>query len=149
MKFVDLTGKTFGRLKVLAHSFKKNSSSYWHCRCSCGVFKIIEGRHLKRGSVTSCGCYKREVDTLRFFKHGHNTRVSISHEYKAWRSMLLRCSSGLKRYEGRGIKVCKRWKKFSLFLKDVGYAPSPKHTLDRINNNGNYTKRNIRRLIIT
>lgn len=47
-------------------------------------------------------------------------------------------------YGGRGIKVCKRWMKFSNFLDDVGLRPQKDWVLDRINNNGNYTPKNVR-----
>jgi hypothetical protein len=47
-------------------------------------------------------------------------------------------------YGGRGIKVCARWEKYENFLADMGRRPTPKHTIDRKNNNGNYTPKNCR-----
>ena len=47
-------------------------------------------------------------------------------------------------YGARGIKVCKRWREdFAAFLADVGMPPSPKHTLERKKNDGDYTPGNV------
>ena len=48
-------------------------------------------------------------------------------------------------YWGRGIRVCKRWiDSYKNFISDVGRRPSPKHSLDRINNDGSYEPENVR-----
>lgn len=67
-------------------------------------------------------------------------------ELKVWRSMRARCrDKNNKNYGARGISVCKRWNEsFYLFFKDMGPRPSPEHSIDRINNNGNYCKNNCR-----
>jgi len=64
-------------------------------------------------------------------------------EYKAWKAMKQRCfNPNNKRYSdygGRGIGVCDRWKNsFQNFLADMGSRPTAKHSLDRINNDGDY-----------
>lgn len=74
---------------------------------------------------------------------------SRSVEYRVWRSMIERCYQRTHpkypRYGGRGITVCKRWRKsFFNFLADVGRRPAPKMTIDRENNDGNYEPGNVR-----
>ena len=80
--------------------------------------------------------------------HGHDRRGKRSKEYRAWVNMVWRCYSTVckqyKDYGGRGIRVCDEWNDFGTFLKDVGLAPSKDHTLDRINNDGNYEPGNVR-----
>lgn len=62
--------------------------------------------------------------------------------------MLSRCRNpkddSFPSYGGRGISVCRGWYNFLCFLSDMGRRPSPKHTLDRIDNNGNYEPGNVR-----
>lgn len=68
--------------------------------------------------------------------------------YQTWNRMRSRClgkkSRWYKNWGGRGIKICPEWDSFAVFLADMGEKPSPKHSLDRIDNNGNYCKENCR-----
>ena len=81
--------------------------------------------------------------------HGHNTREGQTPEYTAWCGMIGRCYNSnnrkFKDYGGRGISVCDRWRdSFISFLEDMGEKPSASHSLDRIDNNGNYEPGNCR-----
>lgn len=78
---------------------------------------------------------------------GESRGGSCTKEYRAWKSMKSRGGPNNKDrfyYYDRGIRVCERWQAFEFFLKDVGYAPSPHHTLDRIDNNKGYEPGNVR-----
>ena len=72
--------------------------------------------------------------------------MSKTPEYHAWHDMKARCfNPNHKRYSdwgGRGITVCDRWLNLDNFLADMGTKPSPKHSLDRIDNNGDYSPKN-------
>ena len=80
---------------------------------------------------------------------GTPERNATTKEYTAWSSMKDRCfnpnNTHYARYGGRGIKVCDEWRdSFETFYKDVGIAPSKKHSLDKINNDGDYSPDNTR-----
>lgn len=70
----------------------------------------------------------------------------LSPEYKAWGHMKERCYNSncvnYKNYGARGITLCDRWKDFINFYQDMGTKPSNKHSLERIDNNGNYEPNN-------
>ena len=72
----------------------------------------------------------------------------VAPEYHSWKSMLQRCTNpknkAFARYGGRGIVVCERWRTFQHFMTDMGPQPSPEHSIDRINNDGNYEPGNCR-----
>jgi len=144
MKFIDLTGNKYFRLKVLERAPNtEKGNTRWKSVCECGNEVITSSNDLTSGNTKSCGCYKREVTVLKNSSHG----MSNSNEYKSWQAMINRCYNpkyeSFKDYGGRGITVCDDWRhSFENFYKDVGKRPHIKYSLDRIDNNGNYEKVN-------
>ena len=150
MKLIDLQYKVFGKLTVLKRGENRVEPSgktkvYWLCRCECGTEKEFEGSSLRQGTSRSCGCVGKE--RIKNFNLSHN--MSKSKEYRAWQKMKERCyNPNIERYPvygGRGIKVCDRWlESFDNFYEDMGPRPSSKHSIDRIDVNGDYEPGNCR-----
>jgi len=133
---LNLVGHTNGRLKVIAPLPRNDKGEYmWHCRCYCGNFceySTPKIRHTK-WPAQSCGhCYLDK----RFKK-----------EYHTWENMKDRCYNKNRarypNYGGRGITVCQRWRHdFLYFLEDMGLCPTPWHTIERKDVDGNYEPSN-------
>lgn len=143
----DLAGLRFGRLLVLSRRamvIDGNIRRRWRAFCDCGCVTYVHATQLTRGTTQSCGCLARELSSKREQTHG----ASKTREYRIWFHMRRRCEKESARdwadYGGRGIKVCERWQDFSNFLDDVGLAPSPIHSIEREDNNGNYEPTNCR-----
>lgn len=142
---VDLTGQRFGKLIALRRCEGNVKVTYWECICECGTVKAILYNNLHYGRTRSCGCLEASSKIGRKKTHG----MRHYPEYAIWSSIKSRCLN--KRhdrfcdYGGRGIKVCKEWtRSFEEFYKDMGPRPSKNHSIDRINNNGNYEPGNCR-----
>jgi len=141
---IDVTDMRFGRLVVTGRAPNVGGKAAWLCRCECGNTRNVIGTLLRTGKTKSCGCWKAERIGNDRRRHG----LTDSPEHLAWMRMRARCSNaklvGYKNYGGRGISVCERWMLFENFLSDMGLRPSPKHSIDRINNDGNYEPSNCR-----
>jgi hypothetical protein len=136
-RIIDITGCVFGRWVVL-----RQERGYSFCLCQCGTEKRIATDSLKRGDSKSCGCARMQRSQE---SHG------LSHlpEYHIWGGMKERCyysrAECFENYGGRGIRVCDRWRNsFHAFYEDMGPRPSKMHSLDRIDNDGDYAPGNVR-----
>ncbi|MGS0480035.1 hypothetical protein [Bacillus mycoides] len=142
----SLIGEKFGRLTVVERvESDKHNNVRLKCICECGNYKIVNRNALATGKTVSCGCYNKEAISKRVKTHG-NSKMP---EYSAIISIIGRCENPknpeYKNYGGRGITVCERWRKSpGLFVEDMGERPSPNHSIDRIDVNGNYEPSNCR-----
>lgn len=115
------------------------------CRCVCGNLRTMHFQTLCTGRTQSCGCIWRD-GTPRVI--GAKAKATLPERY-IWISMIARCcnpdSSSYSNYGARGINVCDRWRdSFVAFIADVGRRPSPSHSIERIDNDGDYTPSNTR-----
>lgn len=127
------------------HRKKGRAVRCFLCRCTCGLEKPVLLIVMKRGA--HC---RKCADALRPRPVNPGThRQTRTPTYRSWTSMRRRCDSpcmpSYPRYGGRGITVCDRWRdSFEAFIADMGERPSPDHSLDRIDNDGNYEPTNCR-----
>lgn len=143
-------GSKFGRLVVTSHAgVDKRNKTLYNTICECGVNVIAYATELRSGHTKSCGCLRSELSSKRMTTHGATKNYKISKEFSTWCSIKQRCldknSKSYENYGGRGIKICDRWlNSFENFLNDMGEKPSNKHSIDRIDVNGNYEPNNCR-----
>jgi len=95
------------------------------------------------------------VDIIKSIKGAPKMRDKTKQSlYNTWANMIQRCTNpnrpDYKHWGGRGITVCERWRcvipkgsGFKAFVADMGDRP-PHYSLDRTNNDGNYTPENCR-----
>lgn len=145
--FISLDGQQFGYLTVLrrAGSIIRNGKrkyATWLCRCTCGKEVVVNGQLLRRGLRKACA--QNHFYNVR--ANGASKHIS---EYRSWEAMRRRCYDKTHHrysiYGGRGIRVCDRWRdSFQNFLADMGKKPTPKHTVERKDNDGSYEMSNCR-----
>ena len=135
--FIDLAGRKYARLDVMSYAGKKGKKPQWLCHCECGRTTVVQSSHLKSGNTSSCGCSRSARG------------MTGSRERRTWSAMKTRCYNknwhAYENYGGRGIAICDRWlESFESFYADMGDKPTPNHSIDRINNDGNYEPDNCR-----
>lgn len=133
------SGKRFGSVVAIRYI----GMSLWECRCDCGNVFPSNSTCLRRGNVTRCDACRLKRFAAINTTHGK----SDTPEYRTWASMKKRCygksHSSYYRYGGRGIQVCDRWlHNFESFLSDMGIKPSPFHSIERKDSNGDYAPDN-------
>lgn len=145
----DLTGQTFGVLRVLSWEGSNGHHNLWRFQCQCGKKVVKPGvdvtAEVTRGGTPNCGCLTRALISKGNQSHG----MSKHPAYAVYRSMIDRCKLpthlSWKNYGGRGITVCKRWQdSFENFWADMGGSYQRGLDLDREDNELGYCKSNCR-----
>lgn len=147
-KGIDLLGKRFGRLTVIAEDpIRRNGERCWICECDCGNNAgSILGSSLRHGKTQSCGCLRIDCCT----KNARYNSTKHKRLYNIWHGMKTRCYyqkfKQFKDYGGRGITVCAAWKDDFNAFKEWALANGYEEhlTIDRIDVDGNYCPENCR-----
>lgn len=151
-------GERFARLTAVEFTGRsEGGAAIWRFRCDCGAEIERAAGPVKYGHCKSCGCFKRDRlrTNARRLSHGHTRVGKLTPEWRTYNNMVQRCTNpkvtSYKYYGERGIRVCKRWSVgegglsgFETFFADMGLKPSPKHSIDRIDVNGDYEPGNCR-----
>ena len=148
-RFQNLTGRRFCKLTVIRlgpkNAKKAKGGNRWECICDCGAIVNVRAGGLLSGGSKSCGC--RRLDSNRSRRKSTTQRDHPL--YVIWRHVQRRCldlrNPAYPDYGGRGITVCRQWvESLDCFAKDMGPRPSKAHSIDRIDNDGNYEPGNCR-----
>jgi len=147
---IDITGQRFGRFTAIRPTSKRSGTNIvWECLCDCRNTHFVSTDNLRSGHTKSCGCLRDEMASDRGKKRLTTHGLSRTRIYTVWTDIKQRCynpaNHAYEHYGGRGIRVCERWlESFENFFEDVGERPSKLHTLDRIDNDGDYEPNNWR-----
>lgn len=146
-------GQVFGFWTVLNEAEKMGSRPQraFLVRCCCGTKKAVLLHKLRSGRSSSCGCKTGQLITEAKTVHGYYGHAMWQRYY----SMLQRCyvetAKAYPDYGGRGIRVCKRWRKgedgksgFECYCEDMGNPPFKGAEVDRRDNDKGYSPKNCR-----
>lgn len=146
-------GERFGGLVVVAELDGCQPRAA-RCACDCGTVVAVPLKKLRSGGQVSCGCRRRERLLAMNVSVSHprlSHGLSEHPHYDRWCGMMARChnpeSKDWPNYGGRGIAVCQEWHDPAAFIDyaDRVLGPMPSgHTIDRINNDGDYEPGNVR-----
>ncbi len=136
-------GQLIGNIVFIKELKKRGAKRIGLFRCECGNNMRSAINDVVSGHTSSCGCKRSKSNT----RHGYSVG-GIKPEYSIWKNMIRRCQEeknrAYKNYGARGIRVCDEWMLFDNFIKDMGDRISKNHSLERIDNNGNYEPLNCR-----
>ena len=137
--------KKYNRLTIVEDMKVNSGKTLVRVVCDCWNIRLVNLDSLIYNNTKSCGCLSKEITSQKFYIHGAcGTKL-----YRTWKGMKNRCNNKkspfYQYYWWRWIIVCERWlESFGNFYEDMWEKPTPKHTIDRIDNNWNYCKENCR-----
>lgn len=151
-RFIDLTGKVFGRLTVVGRARRAPvygrlswAPTWWVCHCACGEYTQVSGGALTKRATRSCGCLHDEACAARLTTHGASSHGRRTGAFASYLAAKRRCTDpniiDFKNYGGRGIEF--RFESFEQFFAEVGHRPY-RETIDRIDVNGHYEPGNVK-----
>jgi len=155
MKALNIIGEKYNLLTVIEevepyiYESKKGrcvKTRRYKCKCDCGNETVVRQGCLRNGDTKSCGCLHAQLASERKTIHGQS-HTHVTKEYRTWQSMKNRCYNpnerSYKDYGAKGIEVCPQWlNDFQQFYEDMGPAPSPQHSIERIDFKSNYEPSN-------
>jgi hypothetical protein len=142
----DYLGKKIHHLTILKDNGIKKECRRVLVQCDCDNKTIKEinfSSLFQKVPTKSCGCVKAKNIINSNLSHG----MSYTREHKCWAHMKARCydKNDIRYYcyGAKGLKVCPEWlHSFEQFMIDMGPLPSPKHSVERIDNDKDYTPSN-------
>lgn len=155
----DYTGLTYNSLTFLEFERMEYRDTYqfalWKCKCSCGEIITARATGIISNQKKSCGgeVHKKDHYKIRWDARGRKHGKYGTHPlYSRWLGMFQRChvptSQAFKDYGGRGIRVCPEWRDsaepYIKYLESIGWHDGCTLTVDRIDNNGDYSPENIK-----
>lgn len=142
-QLINLVGRTFSRLTVIARAPSKNGKTFWRCQCACGNESVAYSSQILSGHTRSCGCLYREKAYLLNRSHG----MSKTPVYRQWCAMITRCTNPNQRSAAfyNALELCEEFRTFETFYAILGAPPAGQRmTIGRIDNLKGYVLGNVR-----
>lgn len=141
---IDMSGVRYGSVVAIAPTGRCASRDVaWEFLCDCGITFTASGYAFRSGRRTTCPECASALCGASSVTHG----MTNTPEYRIWTGIKKRCYNNKQKaypnYGGRGIRVCDKWlNSFDAFFSDMGERPSARHSIERIDVNGDYAPSN-------